>query len=60
MYEAWLAIMGLLMPDDVDPKQVSILEVSEALEPILGKPVRAMWPAVSILRALHEHGQPGA
>jgi hypothetical protein len=58
VYEAWLAVMGLLMPDNVVPKQVSIIEVSEALEPILGKPIQAMWPSISILEALREHGQP--
>lgn len=60
VYEAWLSIMGLLIPEDVDPKQVSILEVSKALEPILGTPIQAMRPSASILTALHEHGQPGA
>jgi hypothetical protein len=60
VYEAWLAIMGLLMPEDVDPKQVSILEVSGALERILGEPLQAILPSISILTALHEHGQPGA
>ncbi len=60
VYDAWLSILGLLMPEDVDPKQVSILEVSTALEPILGSPIQAMWPSMSIFAALHEHGRAGA
>lgn len=60
VYEAWLSIVGLLLSDEVDPKRINLLDVSQALERILDSPMQAMWLSTSILVALRRHGQAGA
>lgn len=57
-YDAWLAVTRLIMPRDLDPKDLTITDVQDALDEIVDR--FAVWPLVSILNALHEHGKAGA
>ena len=60
VYDVWVSIVGLLIHEGVDPKAIGILEVSNALDPILDNPGQRMWPSIHILAALRKHGQAGA
>lgn len=56
-YNAWLAVMGLLAPADVDPQAIGVADVSAALEDIVDP--LAILPLATIAEAIHKHGQAG-
>jgi hypothetical protein len=59
IYEVWLDVLGLLVDEDVDPKNVTVLQVNDALKSVFELRQQGMWPSVRILRAVHEYGQAG-